>query len=45
MGDARTVHVYRSGCEPRVLTGIDKLAGEGPVDGFVLDLTEIWEGL
>ena len=25
--------------------GLRKLAGEGPVKGFALDLTAIWEGL
>jgi Uma2 family endonuclease len=44
-GDARCVYVYRQGCEARVLTGIDQLAGEGPLAGFVLELAEIWEGL
>ena len=45
-GDRKTVYIYRAGvaeAEPR--TGISTLAGEGPVAGFQLDLTEIWEGL
>jgi Uma2 family endonuclease len=44
--DKRTVFVYRAGqkgAEERV--GITTLAGEGPVAGFELDLTDIWTGL
>jgi Uma2 family endonuclease len=44
-GDSRCVHVYRKGSEPRVHSGIERLTGEGPVDGFVLELSDIWEGL
>jgi Uma2 family endonuclease len=43
--DARCVYVYRQGCETRVCSGIDRLVGEGPLAGFVLELAEIWEGL
>ena len=42
----KTVYNYRAGqagAEKR--TGIPSLAGEGPVAGFELDLTPIWEGL
>jgi Uma2 family endonuclease len=45
-GDNETVYIYRSGesvVETRV--GIARLAGEGPVAGFELDLSEIWAGL
>jgi hypothetical protein len=28
-----------------LLAGIDSLAGEGPVDGFLLDLRTIWDPL
>jgi len=44
--DKKTVYVYRAGqhgCEKR--TGIPKIAGEGSVAGFELDLTDIWAGL
>jgi Uma2 family endonuclease len=45
-GDRETVYIYRAGRdEPEKKTGIRKLAGEGPIAGFVLDLTEIWAGL
>lgn len=44
--DAKTVYVYRAGqAEPEVHAGIGKLAGEGPVAGFELDLTDIWAGV
>ena len=45
-GDNQTVYVYRKGQKgPETLTGIGKIAGEGPVAGFELDLTDIWAGL
>lgn len=45
-GDARTVYIYRAGqAGAETRTGILALAGEGPVTGFELELTAIWEGL
>ena len=44
-GDAETVYIYRKGRPPEVRRGIQKLAGEGPVKGFVLQLNAIWKGL
>jgi Uma2 family endonuclease len=45
-GDERTVYIYRAGeTDPEVRTGRLKLAGEGAVAGFELDLAEIWAGL
>lgn len=44
-GDARTVHIYRKGQAPRTRRGIQQIAGEGPMEGFVLDLRAIWKGL
>ena len=45
-GDEQTVYIYRAGQqEPEKQTGIMKLAGEGPVAGFELDLTDIWAGM
>jgi len=44
-GDAQTVYIYRPGQEAEQQTGIVKLAGEGPVEGFALDLNDIWAGL
>lgn len=39
--EAKQVHVYAKGCEARVESGTS-VAGSGPVDGFVLDLEEVW---
>jgi len=44
-GDAQTVYVYRKGHPVKTHRGINKLAGEGPVEGFVLQLAAIWKGL
>ena len=43
--EKRTVAIYRPGREVETLTGPDKVAGEGPVTGFVLDLSEVWDPL
>jgi Uma2 family endonuclease len=45
-GDNETVYIYRAGkSDAETRTAIPKLAGEGPVAGFELDLSEIWAGL
>jgi Uma2 family endonuclease len=44
-GDKETVHIYRSNRPAETRRGILKLAGEGPVKGFVLQLRPIWQGL
>jgi Uma2 family endonuclease len=38
----RRVFVYRPGHKPQRLTG-HKVTGEGPVEGFVLDLARVWK--
>jgi Uma2 family endonuclease len=38
----RTVTIYRPRREPEVLTNPSQVAGEGPVAGFVLDLSRIF---
>ncbi len=43
--EKRSVEVYRSGGEPRLLTAIDSIEGEGPVAGFVLNLLPVWDPL
>lgn len=43
--DARQVFVYRPGRNPELLVNPARVEGEGPVAGFTLDLTGIWEGL
>lgn len=46
MPTSKTVYVYRAGrAAPQTLVGIERLAGEGPVGGFVLELKDIWKGL
>src|SRR6266566_735030 len=44
-GDAKTVYVYRQARPVEKLHDIQKLAGEGPVKGFVLNLRPVWQGL
>jgi len=44
-GDAQTVYVYRIDKAVEKLTGVTSLPGDGPLSGFVLDLTAIWAGL
>jgi Uma2 family endonuclease len=43
--EKQTVFVYRPGAAPEELSNIDHVAGEGPVAGFRLELTDIWQGL
>jgi Uma2 family endonuclease len=43
--DRRSVSIYRPGCGVETLADIDAIAGEGPVAGFVLDLSLIWNPL
>ena len=38
----RTVTIYRSNGDVEVRKGILEIAGEGPINGFTLDLREIW---
>ena len=47
MIDPRTesVTIYRPGQDPEVRTGIDQIAGEGPVEGFILELERVWRPL
>ncbi len=40
--ESRTVEIYRPGRMPELLSGADSIRGEGPVDGFVMDLGRIW---
>ncbi|WP_130425396.1 Uma2 family endonuclease [Edaphobacter modestus] len=37
----RAVYIYEAGKDPRKETG-EQIAGSGPVEGFVLDLNEVW---
>ena len=38
----RAVTIYRPNRELEVLTGVAEVAGEGPVEGFTLDLLSVW---
>jgi len=39
------VEIYRSNGAAEVLTNLDTLKGEGPVEGFTLDLLPVWDSL
>ena len=41
----RSVTIYRPNGAVEILTGIDSIKGEGPVDGFVLNLAPVWNPL
>ena len=43
--DNRTIYVYRRNRNPVTRKGLEEIAGEGPVKGFVLKLAAIWRGL
>lgn len=43
--DNRYVYVYRGTANPRPVSNTESIAGEGPLEGFVLPLGEIWAGL
>jgi Uma2 family endonuclease len=43
--DEKTLYIYRPDREPEQLTGVDRVEGEGPVAGFVLELNDIFAGL
>jgi Uma2 family endonuclease len=40
--ETHSVTIYRPAGDPEILTGIDSIAGEGPVGGLTLDLTSVW---
>lgn len=39
--EAKQVHVYEPGAAPRIESGL-KVEGSGPIEGFALDLEEVW---
>ena len=43
--ERRPVEIYRANGNVDKLSGIDILEGEGPIGGFVLDLTSDWDPL
>jgi Uma2 family endonuclease len=43
--DHRTVYIYRPAGDSEQLVNPERLVGEGPVAGFILELANIWAGL
>ena len=43
--DARTVEIYRPGYEAETRFNLSSLAGQGPIEGFTLDLVPVWDPL
>jgi Uma2 family endonuclease len=43
--DRQTVEVYRPGFEAETRAGAASIAGEGPINGFVLILAPVWDPL
>ncbi|MFN0105679.1 MAG: Uma2 family endonuclease [Bryobacteraceae bacterium] len=43
--ETRTVSVYRREGDVETLTGVESIAGEGPVAGFILELSSVWNPL
>jgi Uma2 family endonuclease len=43
--DTRAVEIYRPGSESQRIENIESINGEGPVEGFVLDLRTVWDPL
>ena len=41
--ERKAVEIFRPGCEPEVRVDIETIAGEGPVEGFILDLRKVWK--
>ena len=40
--DGETIYVYRPGIRVKKLTGVDRIAGDPPIQGFVLNLVDVW---
>lgn len=41
--ERRAVEIYRPAMEPEILVEVEAVTGEGPVEGFVLDLRAVWD--
>ncbi len=41
--ERETVEIFRPGREPEAIAGAQRIAGEGPVEGFVLELQRVWK--
>jgi Uma2 family endonuclease len=44
-GDARTVYIYRAEQSVEISRGAVTLAADGPLQGFTIDLADLWAGL
>ena len=44
-GDNETVYIYRQGQAMEMREGINELSGEGPLEGFRINLADLWAGL
>jgi Uma2 family endonuclease len=43
--EVRTIEIYRPGVEAETRAGMSSISGEGPVEGFVLELGPVWDPL
>ena len=43
--ERRSVTIYRPQAEPETRADLQSIEGEGPVAGFVLDLSPVWDPL
>ncbi len=43
--EREAVEIYRPHTTPEIRIGIESVAGEGPVEGFLLDLRRVWNPL
>jgi Uma2 family endonuclease len=43
--DRRAIEIYRPNADPEIRINIDSIAGEGPIDGFILNLVPVWNPL
>ncbi|HEY3742632.1 MAG TPA: Uma2 family endonuclease [Bryobacteraceae bacterium] len=41
--ETKTVEIFRPGRDVEVVTGADSVKGEGPVEGFTLELRSVWD--
>ena len=44
-GDAQTIYIYRSGQTPEICQNITTITADGPLEGFTLELADLWAGL
>ena len=43
--DDRSVEIYHPNGEPELRAGVESIEGEGPVEGFTLNLRRVWDPL